>query len=274
MARPDPRPRRLPLLQCSFVEHAGGRVVYRRYASLFFLVGVDGDEVRAARNPTLARPRRARPHPGPDPAPTPRRTSSRFWSSSTPSSKPWTATLATCASWTSCTTSRRRTMPWTRWWPTGRWWTGAAPTCSPPSSCSTPRRPGVGGVALARSRRRAARRARPARARRARPPRPRRRRQQPRNRRPRPVRPPEQAGRSARLLEGGHADAQGGGRLLGRGVWAWVGAGIESGRDRARAPPSVSRAAAAVRRRRRVLIVTRHRAARPPPPLACIVMSK
>lgn len=27
--------------QCSFVDHRGVRVVYRRYASLFFLVGVD-----------------------------------------------------------------------------------------------------------------------------------------------------------------------------------------------------------------------------------------
>mmetsp|Transcript_8006 Transcript_8006/g.26616 ORF Transcript_8006/g.26616 Transcript_8006/m.26616 type:complete len:145 (-) Transcript_8006:944-1378(-) len=30
--------------QCSFVEHRSYKVVYRRYASLFFLVGVDGDE--------------------------------------------------------------------------------------------------------------------------------------------------------------------------------------------------------------------------------------
>ena len=34
------------LLQCSFVEHRNYKVIYRRYASLFFLVGVDGDEVR------------------------------------------------------------------------------------------------------------------------------------------------------------------------------------------------------------------------------------
>ncbi|WVZ72088.1 hypothetical protein U9M48_020601 [Paspalum notatum var. saurae] len=31
--------------QCSFVEHRNYKVVYRRYASLFFLVGVDNDEV-------------------------------------------------------------------------------------------------------------------------------------------------------------------------------------------------------------------------------------
>lgn len=33
-------------MQCSFVEHRNYKVVYRRYASLFFLVGVDNDEVR------------------------------------------------------------------------------------------------------------------------------------------------------------------------------------------------------------------------------------
>ncbi|KAI5067909.1 hypothetical protein GOP47_0016254 [Adiantum capillus-veneris] len=30
--------------QCSFIEHRNYKVIYRRYASLFFLVGVDGDE--------------------------------------------------------------------------------------------------------------------------------------------------------------------------------------------------------------------------------------
>ncbi|KAK9810668.1 hypothetical protein WJX73_008890 [Symbiochloris irregularis] len=30
--------------QCSFVEHRNFKVIYRRYASLFFLVGVDNDE--------------------------------------------------------------------------------------------------------------------------------------------------------------------------------------------------------------------------------------
>ncbi|CAM9494329.1 unnamed protein product [Heterosigma akashiwo] len=30
--------------QCSFLEHRGRRVVYRRYASLFFIVGVGADE--------------------------------------------------------------------------------------------------------------------------------------------------------------------------------------------------------------------------------------
>lgn len=32
--------------QCNIVEHRNFRVVYRRYASLFFLVGVDAEEVR------------------------------------------------------------------------------------------------------------------------------------------------------------------------------------------------------------------------------------
>ncbi|KAK9835013.1 hypothetical protein WJX81_004247 [Elliptochloris bilobata] len=30
--------------QCSFIEHRNYKVVYRRYASLFFLVGVDSEE--------------------------------------------------------------------------------------------------------------------------------------------------------------------------------------------------------------------------------------
>lgn len=30
--------------QCNFIEHRGVKVVYRRYASLFFLVGVDEEE--------------------------------------------------------------------------------------------------------------------------------------------------------------------------------------------------------------------------------------
>jgi AP-4 complex subunit sigma-1 len=30
--------------QCSFVEHRNYKIIYRRYASLFFLVGVDGEE--------------------------------------------------------------------------------------------------------------------------------------------------------------------------------------------------------------------------------------
>lgn len=30
--------------QCSFVEYRGYKVIYRRYASLFFVVAVDGDE--------------------------------------------------------------------------------------------------------------------------------------------------------------------------------------------------------------------------------------
>ena len=30
--------------QCSFVEYRGTKVIYRRYASLFFIVGVEGDD--------------------------------------------------------------------------------------------------------------------------------------------------------------------------------------------------------------------------------------
>ena len=33
-------------VQCSFIEHRNYKVIYRRYASLFFLVGIDNDEVR------------------------------------------------------------------------------------------------------------------------------------------------------------------------------------------------------------------------------------
>lgn len=38
-----------PLLfwrQCNIVEHRNYKVVYRRYASLFFLMGIDAEEVR------------------------------------------------------------------------------------------------------------------------------------------------------------------------------------------------------------------------------------
>ena len=34
--------------QCSFYEYRGYKVVYRRYASLFFIVGVEGEERRVA----------------------------------------------------------------------------------------------------------------------------------------------------------------------------------------------------------------------------------
>ncbi len=33
------------VVQCSFVKHRNYKVIYRRYASLFFLVGIDNDEV-------------------------------------------------------------------------------------------------------------------------------------------------------------------------------------------------------------------------------------
>jgi hypothetical protein len=35
-------------LQCSFIEHRLYKIIYRRYASLFFLVGVDSEEVRSS----------------------------------------------------------------------------------------------------------------------------------------------------------------------------------------------------------------------------------
>ena len=39
--------------QCSFLEYRGYKVIYRRYASLFFVVAVDGEEeVRVQSHPT------------------------------------------------------------------------------------------------------------------------------------------------------------------------------------------------------------------------------
>ena len=31
-------------MQCSFLEYKGEKIIYRRYASLFFILGVDDDE--------------------------------------------------------------------------------------------------------------------------------------------------------------------------------------------------------------------------------------
>ncbi|CAI7925652.1 unnamed protein product [Closterium sp. NIES-54] len=42
--------------QCSFVEHRNYKVIYRRYASLFFLVGVDGEEFDSAAIPSSTLP--------------------------------------------------------------------------------------------------------------------------------------------------------------------------------------------------------------------------
>lgn len=58
--------------QCSFYEYRGYKVVYRRYASLFFIVGVEGeDEVSALHNTTrhppacnFSRPHEPRPFHG------------------------------------------------------------------------------------------------------------------------------------------------------------------------------------------------------------------
>ncbi|MBA0574376.1 hypothetical protein Golob_001586 [Gossypium lobatum] len=48
--------------QCSFVEHRNYKIVYRRYASLFFLVGVDNDELDALMVEILWRRERVRGH--------------------------------------------------------------------------------------------------------------------------------------------------------------------------------------------------------------------
>jgi hypothetical protein len=121
-------------MQCSFMEYRGMKVVYRRYASLFFIVGVEAEEeVRPAAatcpHRGAERPAQAlqqvrvvpcrRGWPGsemgahsiafPSPCVLPRRMSWASWSSSTPSWRRWTSTLRTCASWTSCSTWKRRT---------------------------------------------------------------------------------------------------------------------------------------------------------------------
>jgi AP-4 complex subunit sigma-1 len=31
-------------LQCSFLEHRGYKIIYRRYASLYFIIGLDAEE--------------------------------------------------------------------------------------------------------------------------------------------------------------------------------------------------------------------------------------
>jgi len=57
--------------QCSFVEYRGYKVVYRRYASLFFIVGTKDEVVRAAvfcflggmRLPPVTHPFLPPPHP-------------------------------------------------------------------------------------------------------------------------------------------------------------------------------------------------------------------
>lgn len=85
-----PTPSPAPAFQCSFMEYRGMKVVYRRYASLFFIAGVELDgEVRL-----LCPPRVAAVSPL-----TPCTLASRMnwacWSSFTPSWRRWTSTLRT-----------------------------------------------------------------------------------------------------------------------------------------------------------------------------------
>ena len=131
--------------QCSFYEYRGYKVIYRRYASLFFIVGVEGeDEVSAPSSArsvtTLPRPSHPLPsRPRPAPAPIrpssalhphlPRRTSSRSSSSFTPS---WRRSTDTLRMW--CVDRGRRMAP-----PSHPFCAPAA--CSPASalSCCRPR---------------------------------------------------------------------------------------------------------------------------------------
>lgn len=99
--------------QCSFFEFRGYKVVYRRYASLFFIVGVEGDdEVRPCMpasprmRPTLSHGVRAH---------SARRMSSRSSSSSTPWLRRSIGTLRTSANWISCSTSKRPTSSLMKW---------------------------------------------------------------------------------------------------------------------------------------------------------------
>ena len=70
--------------ECSFIEHLHYKLVYRRYAALFFIVGVDGDENELAilefihvLVETLDRYARAQPSAPTIPPPPPSVTSSR-----------------------------------------------------------------------------------------------------------------------------------------------------------------------------------------------------
>jgi len=118
--------------QASFFEHRSHRIVYRRYASLFFLAGVDEDEVRKGGSEAsaeerwrgeqrerdangLRRRRRKKKHARTRAVPRSHfcqrppaffirpantkqknRTSSASWSWYTPLSRPWTSTLGRC----------------------------------------------------------------------------------------------------------------------------------------------------------------------------------
>lgn len=151
--------------QCSFVEYRGYKacrrrrifsslsrslkfgppqVIYRRYASLFFIVGAEQDtEARTlaffSEKVFCEREREADSSHFFFQKSAKRRTSSAFWSSSTRSSRRtmggvfvlfhifnihksllpavagWTSTSSRSASSTSCSTWRRRTSFWTRW---------------------------------------------------------------------------------------------------------------------------------------------------------------
>lgn len=46
------------LAQCNIVEHRNYKVVYRRYASLFFLMGIDAEEVTGHTRHAMGRQRR------------------------------------------------------------------------------------------------------------------------------------------------------------------------------------------------------------------------
>lgn len=110
--------------QCSFFEYRGYKVVYRRYASLFFIVGVEGEDENElsilefihALVETLDRYfecAAARAHKAERWIERSPVVSSRALPA--PSCTCGSPLSGTCASWTSCSTWRRPTSSWTRW---------------------------------------------------------------------------------------------------------------------------------------------------------------
>ena len=130
-----------PPAQCSFYEYRGYKIVYRRYASLFFIVGVEGDDenelailefihalvetldryfenvvLTSAHAPAASRETRATSwhHP-----PRPRNLAARATLTALAalplSPSPSIYHTLHSASLTSCSTSRRRTSSSTRW---------------------------------------------------------------------------------------------------------------------------------------------------------------
>jgi len=129
-------------MQCSFFELRQYKIVYRRYASLFFMVGVDQEEVSGlfaawlhmvhilAWNRDTAttcsgmcckwRISRFYKRTSSGAPTNMHRMSLRCWSSSTALWRCWTSTLDKCVNWTSWTNQR---------WSVLAWWFSGKPFC-------------------------------------------------------------------------------------------------------------------------------------------------